>query len=158
MILHWILNLWQYFHGHPVSISDPLCLPSFLLPPPPPSFSLLISVSRVPSFLQLPGSLFWVALSAPPPPHTQTQSMHFRQGANGKINYQQAKALALHFCWRERVSKGEREKERDMKGVLVKKWKERRVKKRKEKNEIQRWMSEETVRDNCRKKRKDEEN
>lgn len=37
-----------------------------------------------------------------PHTHTQTQSMHFRQGANGKINYQQAKALALHFCWRER--------------------------------------------------------
>lgn len=45
--------------------------------------------------------------------------MHFRQGANGKINYQQAKALALHFCWRER--KGH--------GGVGKKWKERRVEK-----------------------------
>lgn len=78
-----------------------------------------------------------------PPTHTQTQSMHFRQGANGKINYQQAKALALHFCWRE----SERERARDMKGVLVKKWKERRV--QKEENERQRWISEETDRDNC---------
>lgn len=38
------------------------------------------------------------------PPYTRshTQSMHFRQGANGKINYQQAKALALHFYCREK--------------------------------------------------------
>lgn len=44
------------------------------------------------------------------PTHTQTQSMHFRRGANGKINYQQAKALALHFCWRKRKGHGGFEK------------------------------------------------
>lgn len=60
-----------------------------------------------------------------PPTHTQTQSMHFRQGANGKINYQQAKALALHFCWRERKGHGGVWERRG----VVKKWKERRVRK-----------------------------
>lgn len=56
--------------------------------------------------------------------------MHFRQGANGKINYQQAKALALHFCWREKGTRGVwKEEEEEGVVVVVKKWKERRVEK-----------------------------
>lgn len=54
---------------------------------------------------------FWVAPQWHPHhqctyTHTQIQSRHFTQEANGKINYQQAKALALHFCWRKRDAWG----------------------------------------------------
>lgn len=47
------------------------------------------------------GLSFGWPLSAPSYTHSHTQSMHFRQGANGKINYQPAKALARQF-WLER--------------------------------------------------------
>lgn len=96
---------------------------SYILPHFSPSLPLL-PYQRVQGALL--SSTLWVFLfgwpSRPPPTtHTQTQSMHFRQGANGKINYQQAKALALHFCRREGNTWGS-----EKKGV-VKKWKERRV-------------------------------
>lgn len=46
------------------------------LPQPCPPLSRLISVSRVPSSLQLSGSFFWVALSAP---HTHSDPEHALQ-------------------------------------------------------------------------------
>lgn len=108
-------------------------------PVQPPSLSLSFVLSACPGcppLLHCPGSFFRVALGAPhrhvhtyahARAHTQTQSMHFRQGANGKINYQQAKALALHFCWREKRDTDDARKEEVEEGEavgLVKRWRE----------------------------------
>lgn len=86
--------------SHILSFSPHFCLPTLS---PPSSLGLSVRPGCPPLFNSV-GLSFGCPSVAPT--HTQTQSMHFRQGANGKINYQQAKALALHFCRRKRKGHG----------------------------------------------------
>lgn len=77
---------------------------------PPP---LVLSVfPGCPPLFPFLGLFIWVAVTTPPTPHTQTRGMYFRQGANGKINYQQPKspgaALLLHF-WERKEGAGKSE-------------------------------------------------
>lgn len=110
--------------------------PSFLSLPTCLPLSLVLSVCPgCPPLFHSLGLFIWVAIGPPlTTTHTQTQSMHFRQGANDKINYQQAKALALHFYWRERKEHGGFGKEgggQEMEGE----------KGREDKNERQKWIA-----------------
>lgn len=87
------------------------------LPPP-----LVLSVfPGCPALFPSLGLFIWVAVTTPPTPHTQTRGMHFRQGANGKINYQQPKSPGAALL------------------LVGKKGGQEKVKGREDKNERKKW-------------------